>query len=173
MWNFSLKFGHSINLKKFIYSGCLVLSILPFPAFAKPNAMPISVESDTAEIDGQAGFAKHLGSVLMTQGDRFISGDELTVHRDESGQIDRVTTKGSPAKFKGYLEGNEALYGDAQIILYLPLEQRVVLEGDAVLHKSEDVFRGPSIAYNIENRLVQSSPEDGQVGRTTIILQPR
>ena len=159
------------SVLKSIFYLCLSVA-LSNAALAKPNALPIQVESDTAEVDGVGGTVIHLGDVIMRQGSRAIQSDRLTLERDADGEVQLLVAIGNPARYEGPIEdGQPILYGQANIIHYYPKEQRITLEGSAQLEQAQDVFQGPYIAYDIAKKHVLSQQKEGQ--RTTMILQPK
>ncbi len=109
----------------------------------------------------------------MTQDHRTITADSLEIHRNPAGQVDTLTARGNPARYQGPLHGPNIVQGNAEKITYLPLEQKIILDGNAVLHQDDDTVEGPQIAYSIQDKVVLSSGQPGVTGRTTIIVQPR
>ena len=133
---------------------------------------PIQIHSDTASFDSRAGVAIHRGSVLLSQGDRKLFADELLVKRDNRGKIQLVTAIGRPARYTGIdPKDRTLLVGQATRILYQPEKMLLVLEGNAELRHSPNVFRGPRIQYDFARRVITAPPIPNE--RSVLILQPR
>lgn len=155
---------------------CLALPMMSIQAM--PQEPPINVTSDAAEVDSDAGLATHWGNVVMSQGIRRIYGEKLVAHRNQSGEVDTLTTTGTPAQYEGNVDQYENLHGQANRIHYFPQKGQVLLEGDAQLYQGDDYFNGPQILYDINKKVVSAngSTDDSvstEQGRTMIVIQPR
>lgn len=132
----------------------------------------IEVESDTAEYDTRTGIAKHLGHVLMSQGDRQLHSEELLVHRNQSGSIVLCIAKGSPAFYRGTVDTDKsALEGQAKEIRFDPVIGLLTLEGDAELLQDNYLFKGPNIIYDLNEKKIKSGVNQSE--RTVIVIHPK
>ena len=76
---------------------CLTLAVFPGATrAAAPNS--IQIEGDSAVFDQTSRNIIYSGSVIATQGDLMIAGDELTVALVDD-DVDTIRTIGAPAKF--------------------------------------------------------------------------
>ena len=80
-----------------IQLACLTLAVFPGATrAAAPNS--IQIEGDRAVFDQTSRNIIYSGSVIATQGDLMIAGDELTVALVDD-DVDTIRTIGAPAKF--------------------------------------------------------------------------
>jgi lipopolysaccharide transport protein LptA len=138
----------------------------------KPESGQISVQSDTAEIHHTEGLAIHKGHVILTQNDRIITADTLTLKRDTQGSLLEIHAEGSPAHFNVSLNPDEAAwFGSAAHVRYLPQKNELLLEGSALLQREDQMVQGPLIRYDLIHKI--ASTGDSQNTRTTMILQTK
>ncbi len=154
---------------------CLLSSLSSPCLLAEASALttdPIQIQADHAEIDALAGIAIHRGQVVLSQADRQLTADEITVLRSPEGKIIQITATGRPVRYQGALRhGRPSVQGEADCVLYFPQEPRLVLEGHARLSQEQDLFTGPRLEYQpLQKRISSTLNADG---RTTLILQPR
>lgn len=160
---------------KYPLSLCLLLTVGSSIALSPHRGLapiPIQIQSDTASFDQRSGIAIHRGSVLLSQGDRRLSADELRVKRDARGHIQIITALGHPARYQGAFEkGHPTVVGKADKMTYQPEKMILILENHAELTQPPNVFRGPHIQYDLAKKVI-TSPASSK-GRTVLILQPR
>jgi lipopolysaccharide transport protein LptA len=150
----------------------IMLSCSLVKAYIPDLKSPIEVQSDSAEYDTRTGIAKHLGHVLMNQGDRELHSEELLVHRNQSGNIILCIAKGSPAFYRGALEADKpSLEGQAKEIRFDPVLGLLTLEGDAELLQENYLFKGPNIIYDLNEKKIKSGVNRPE--RTVIIIHPK
>ena len=147
----------------------LLLMFFQQTVFAK-TAEPITIQSDKAEFNYHNKTAYHQGHVILTQGNRTIYANELTIENNDKNEIKAIIAKGSPAKYK-FSNKEEMLKGDANTIEFYPNEHKLSLLGNALLNHGGDTINGPIIHYDIDKQTMISLPKDNQ--RTTIVLQPQ
>jgi lipopolysaccharide export system protein LptA len=139
-------------------------------AHKEQDTLPINIQSDSANFDEKTGIATHLGNVSVNQGDRLLSADTLEIHRNKEGKISFITAKGSPASFEANPEPNKPkIYGKANILKYLPKENKIILMDAAELKQEDKLLQGAQITYQFDNQMLTSDSVDNQ--RTTVILQ--
>ena len=153
---------------------CLLL-LLPINALhAKPiKPLPIEIQSDSALWDQKAQQAVHKGNVIMTQGEKTLRADELIIEKNNAGDVEKLIAKGAPATFDGLAAGSHPtpVTGHADTILFFPSNERLLLKGDAELTQSQNIFKGPEVAFDFVSK--QITAQSSASGRPTLIYQPQ
>ncbi len=148
----------------------LLLFLTPnYGVFADINKEPISIQSDTLELNQEKGLATYLGKVLLTQNGKELRADKIIIYRNTQGKLEKILAFGNPAKYFGTLK-NEHLLGEANKITFLTGAQDMILEGQAKLIQKQDSFTAPYITYNFQNKIIRSKAQEGI--RPTIIFHP-
>lgn len=163
-----------------IFVGLLALSGAS-AAWALPDDrnQPIRIQADTAEMDDRQGVAVYTGDVVITQGSLRITGNKVTVTRDQNGDIEVFTAIGKPA----YYEQRPALdkpvvkaYG--LTIQYFASNERIVLIDQAKVVQEGNTFEGEKIVYDTRRQIVNAGRASGADittprPRIDMLLQPR
>ena len=160
-----------------------ILLLLPTLALALPSdrQQPISIESDSADIDNKNGVSVYRGNVIMTQGTTRLTGDVITVYSEQQ-DVQKVVAEGFDKR--AYYE---ELQPDDQGILqawghtidYKVLDEEIFLTRDAQLEQKGDLFKGEHIDYNLKLQKVTATgqgkdQEKGKEGgRVQMVIQPR
>jgi len=135
--------------------------------------LPIELNADQAEMDGRTGVGVYTGNVIMTQGERRITGDRMTVHTVNGRELDYVEVDGQPATWRTLPEGGgEVVRGQAPRLEYHTRgpERVLMLQGGRV-EQGRNVFTGETMEYNLENERMKASGRD-QDERIRITLFP-
>ena len=140
------------------------LALAAAAAFALPEdqEQPIRIQADRSESDARSGVAVLTGDVRVEQGTLRIEAERVTV-TDRDGRLARVVAEGSadePATFRQRLEAGEPIArARAARIDYQVAEQRIELEGGALLTQGEREFAGEVIVYDIAQGRVDARAE--------------
>jgi lipopolysaccharide export system protein LptA len=180
MNNFTIfnSFTPAFGKSTFILIIMLIVLFLPLHAIAAPlssssdKQQPIQIQSASVEFDEKKGTALYRGQVVFQQGTRHLTADSLLIKKDLQGKIESVLAKGKPAQFKA--KPNPAkpfVTGHANILHYLPNQDKILLIQNAELTQNDDTIRGESLSYQLSTQVLTSNPVAGQ--RTTVILAPR
>ena len=87
-------------------------------------------------------------------------------------QVERITTLGSPARYKQELEDNQGeVNAHADAIIYHTAAERIYLNGKAMLTQKGNELQGESIRYDIVQGKVDASAGD-KPGRVRMQLDP-
>jgi len=131
----------------------------------------LHVSSQQLVINATQNTATYTGNVHAQQGTRQLWGDKTVIVRDTSGQLQSITTYGDPAKTQ-YLPkpGGTLAKGQAKTIHYIPGQNLVQYQHNAIIQQAGNIFKGEVIDYNTVTRIV-TSPDTNQE-QTIIILPP-
>lgn len=144
---------------------------MPSAAQTQRNA-PIQLDADHADLDASTGVGVYTGDVVLTQGERTITGDRMTVYTRDGRVLDRVVVEGSPATWRQPSETGDEIVGEAPRMEYHAGDpERVrLLEGGQVT-RGRNVFTGETIEYNLSTQRVQARGEESG-NRIRITLFP-
>ena len=147
---------------------CLTLALMPWGArAAAPNS--IQIEGDSAIFDQTSKNIVYSGSVVATQGDLMIAGDELTVALVED-DVDTIRTIGAPAKFslrQTPVKDGERQLADlrasASTIIFAPTANQLRLLGNATLQQSGNIIRSDAIIYDLNAQQIRADGDSERV----------
>ncbi len=140
-------------------------------ALASDADQPIHIEGDDAQIDQANETITYIGSVEVVQGTLRVQGDKMVV-KINGDQVERITTVGSPARYRQQLEDDQGeVNAHADSIIYHTAQERVYLNGRATLAQRGNELQGESIRYDIVNGKVDASAGD-KSGRVRMQLDP-
>lgn len=162
------------NFQKTLITGlCLFsLSIYGLPS---DSEQPLTLVHDNAEMNGKTGITVLTGDVIIDQGTLHITGDVVTIHRNQNGDIDHFVAQGKPAHYQQIPNKGEGLInGDALTIEYYPTAEKIKLTEQAHLDQDGSLYDGEEISYDIRNEIVtaKGGRGTGQRQRTRVVLQP-
>lgn len=158
---------------------CLLLSplLLSANAWALPEdkQQPIKISADTAELNDQAGTATYTGTVQLIQGSLQIDADQLVLHTDSNGEVDKLIATGQPAHFQQqHKAGEELTHGYGLTIEFDVLSDILTLTEQAKLLRASDTFAGKQITINTLSNVVQAQSDKQQPdSRVQMVIQPR
>lgn len=133
------------------------------------NKEPISIESNTLELNQQQGIATYLGNVILKQNDKELIADKLVIYKNAQGKTEKVLAFGKPAKYSASTK-DDPLFGEANKITFFMGNQDMILEDQAKLIQKKDSFTAPYITYNFQTKMIRSRAQEGV--RPTIIFHP-
>ena len=88
-------------------------------------------------------------------------------------QVERITTVGSPARYKQLLEDDQGeVEAHADSIIYHTAKERIYLNGRATLVQKGNELQGESIRYDIVKGKVDASAGE-KSGRVRMQLDPQ
>ena len=149
-------------------------TLKPAASIKKPE-YPIHIQADSALFDEQQGTAEYQGSVVMQQGPLQIDADRITISNDKNGVTEMIAT-GSPARYKqDKTVTTPSMSAQADRIHYYKIDERMELEGNAVLERDDQLFSAPHIEYLIEQNTLkaQGSTDGNDSGRVRMVIPPR
>lgn len=131
---------------------------------------PIHIRADHAEIDQQAQRVIYRGAVQVDQGTLQVTAAEMIVEYQDQ-QVTRITAHGTPAKYRQQIdEESGEVNADARTIIYHTRDERLDLEGEALLIQDGNEITGERIRYDIVAGRVDA--ESGPEAPVRMILQP-
>lgn len=160
------------RLLGWLAAGLLGLT-LATAASGQPGA-PIEVEADRLELDERAGTAIYSGEVEIRQGNLRLTGDRVTILRNDAGEVTRLTATGERAYLEQRHADGEQIQGWGRTAIYHTAERRVELIDRAELQRGGDTFNGAYVEYRIDHRQVEAraSAEGTDRQRVRMTLTP-
>ena len=140
------------------------------PGLAKPFGLtsskaPIDITSDMVEADQKQNTVTFRGNVIGKQENITLYANVLTIHYDsESKGIKMVVATGNVKIVQ--LERRAT----SQKATFHQDENKVVLEGEAVIREGENVIRGERVIYYVEEE--KGVVEGGKGGRVSTTITP-
>lgn len=166
-----------LQIKKMLHSLIAVLMVVSLPALALSDdqEQPIHVSADQASMNELTGVAVYTGTVEIRQGTMTLEGSRVEMHRDSQGNISRIITTGSPARFEQQASPEQPLTKAYGLHMdYRVPTQTVTITEDARVTQDADEFTGERIIYDMDKSVVdafRSESQDGQ--RVQMVIQPR
>ena len=134
----------------------------------------IYIKSDSFHMENLQGLATYTGHVVVDQGTRHLTANILIIHRNQDGQLDKMTALGTakiPATFKALPKpDNQWVSGHGLKIYFYPLTHDLEINQEAYLTQSGNSFTGEQIFYNTWTEIINSP--DSQTGQSLMVLQP-
>jgi lipopolysaccharide export system protein LptA len=150
----------------------------PSISHALPNDsnQPISITSDTAEVNDKAGISIYRGKVNITQGTIKLVADQVTIYSDGQG-ISKLVAIGTPAHFQLQPDIEKTItHAFGNTIEYFISEERIELKKQAKLEQEQNVLTGERIDYDIKRSIVNAygdqQPNSSTPLRVNFIIQP-
>lgn len=158
-------------LTRLALAAALLLPCLAWGLSSDRN-QPIQIEADRATLDEKAGTSVYEGNVFMKQGTLTLRGQRMTVQVRDS-QVIRITIDGKPASFSQRPDGADSdQHAEADHIEYHTAEQRLVLQGNALIRQSDkEQFSSNRIVFRLRDNTV-SAGDASSGSRVRITLQP-
>jgi lipopolysaccharide export system protein LptA len=138
-----------------------------------PSA-PVNLAAGSVEVNEAAGTVVYKGAVELTQGDRRLRADTLSIFLRQGGggggaglalgDIDRLEASGHVF----YVTAEQTVRGDNAV--YYSGTDTLVVSGQVVIVQGENVLTGARLTVN--NRTKQTTLEPGGGGRIRTIYYP-
>jgi lipopolysaccharide export system protein LptA len=126
---------------------------------------PIDIESDTAEMDQKKNLGIFQGNVIAKQEDLTLYCNALTVrYEQETKQIKEIIATGNVKIVQ--LERRAT----SQKATFFQDENKIVLEGDAVVREGENVIRGERVVHYLDEE--KSVVEGAKGSRVSTTITP-
>ena len=140
------------------------------PSLGKPFGLttsraPIDITSDTVEGDTKKNLYTFKGNVVARRDDITLYANMLTILYDP--EIREIKTVVATGNVKVVQQDRRAT---GQKITFQQDENKIVLEGDAVLREGDNVIRGERVIYYIDEE--RSVVEGGKGGRVNTTITP-
>ncbi len=155
---------------------CSLAFWLASPAMALPDdaSQPIHIGADSASINDRTGVTVYRGQVEIQQGSMKIRGDQVELHRDDSGEVNRIISVGRPAEFEQQPKAKDPLtHAYGLRMEYLVNQQQVTIIEQARVEQGKDVFTGERIVYKMDQAIVDAFSSESGDQRVQMVIQPK
>ncbi len=154
-------------------------------ALSTDSEQPINIEADRAEADDAKRVTVYRGDVVIIQGTLKITGDVVTIYYNETNELTKLVSEGTPARFRQLPDGQPDLpknYQTAQAkrMEYYEGKNLIVLLGDAVYGQGGDRVAADRIVYDskrsrmkAESRAAKTGDSAEKPGRVRIKIEPK
>ena len=153
-------------------------------ALSTDSEQPINIEADRAEADDVKRTTIYRGDVVITQGTLKITGETVTIYYDENGDLTKLVSVGSPARFHQLPDGKSDIpknYQKAQAkrMEYYEGKDLIVLLGNAVYGQGGDRVAAERIVYDSKRSRMKaesarpSSGSSEKPDRVRIKIEPK
>jgi lipopolysaccharide export system protein LptA len=133
---------------------------------------PINIEADNAKIIEKEGKSIYSGNVVLIQGNIRMTADMVTVQSSE-GKLTQIIARGKPVTYHEKNQPNgEDISGEANLLEYHAVEDRILLLDNAKLSQGGTEFSGNRIEYNIATDVVTAEVSKTGKERVQVIIQP-
>ena len=118
-------------------------------ALSTDKEQDIEIEADSAEMDDIKGITIYRGDVVVNQGSIHMTGDIMTVHFTDSGDMELVIMQGVPATYR-QMPDNSKVFDEAEALQmeYYALKDFVILIDKALVTQEDLRFSGARIEYD-------------------------
>jgi lipopolysaccharide export system protein LptA len=155
----------------------LLVSVFPLTGFSleSDKKLPMVIKANSAEMNNSNHKGKFSGNVELDQGTTHLRANKAITHGTIQNKLKLAIAKGSKNKQAHYWSTTDPkkplLHAYADIIEYYPLENKILLIGNALVKQGKDTYTAPKIEYNTKTQHVLSASHNK--GRTTIIINPK
>lgn len=135
--------------------------------------LPIKINAKRATLSERDGSTIYSGDVVLVQGKLVMRGDRLEIYSDtKSKEVKRVIVHGRPATVVDQPDPKKPpVQAEAETIRYLLQEDKLELQGKAMIDQDGNSFSGETIDYFIESQRVEA--ESGNDGPIEVIIKPQ
>jgi len=132
-----------------ITSSIVISILLTSSSFALKEDIkkPVHIDADSVVFNKNKGFAIYEGNVSITQGSLKFNASKIEINAPKN-EISKITANGSPVRFEQKMDDGKMAKGQANRIIYLVKEKRIVLDGNAVISQNNDKFSSNHIDYS-------------------------
>lgn len=174
---------YNLSIKPVNYLLLLLLASTPLLSHALSSDVeePVTINSDAAEFDRNAGKAAYIGNVVVKQGTLEIKAGRVDIFAP-GNEIQTVTAAGNPITFNQKMDDGKQASGQAKQMVYQVTQKRLVLTGDAVLMQDRDRFASNRIEYQTNTGQLKAGnavagaeklpPEQRRQGRVSATFYP-
>lgn len=140
---------------------------------------PIHIQADTSQLDDKQGVAVYVGDVIITQGSMKITGNKVTVTRDNNGDVKTFTSVGNLAYYEQKPAVDKPIVQAwAVTIDYLATQDRIILTDRAKVVNDGNVSTGEKIVYDTVRQVANAGRANGSKvtapqPRIDMVIQPK
>ena len=139
---------------------------------AANSAPPMELTADSSDIDFKSGVSVFRGNVHIKRTPAELFADQATVYTDKKRNLEHAVLIGSqknPARFTTeFGVKHEKIIAVAKKIIYLPLKDKIRLEGQAKVTHARDNFSASVIEINPKTKHIRTFSKGKQRTRITV-----
>lgn len=135
-----------------------------------PDRQPIEIQADQFEMLLAERSTTYTGNVVATQGERAITGAELTVQFNDDNEITAMRASGDPATLTD-VQSERSLRLAGSTLDYDFDASVVRAEGGGVLSRDGDALAAQTIIYHLDTEIARAEGTRSQ--RVKLTLAPR
>ena len=110
---------------------------------------PVYFESMGLQGQRSQGVINLLDKVVVTQGDMRMEADKANVHFDQkTEEVNKIVAIGNVKMFRTDPDTNQKVRAESNEVLFLNLERKVILKGNAKLWRGGDLVKGKRFAVD-------------------------
>ena len=164
---------YSLNLyqKVLISTSLLVFSSTSF-SLKSDIEKPVHINADTVLFNKSKGLAVYEGNVSIVQGTLEIRANKIEISAPNN-EISKITANGAPVSFKQKMDDGNLAKGQANKVVYLIKNKRLLMDGNASLSQKNDKFSSNHIEYSINTgELKAGNKKAPSKNRVNVIFYP-
>jgi len=133
----------------------------------------IELSAESADVRDAEGISVYRGDVVLTRGNRRITGELMRVYTDEQRELERIEVEGTPATFREAVPDASPRRAEAPRMEYFASgPERIILTGGGRLWQADNTVTGSVIThYLTDARTVAESDEDNDARVNVTVYQ--
>jgi lipopolysaccharide export system protein LptA len=143
-------------------------------ALRSDSSEKLYIVSDSSVYNYKTGTKIFEGHVKMDQGTTHLIADKVVTKNNAQHKIAEAIAYGYGGQKAHYWttpnQDDPAVYADAKIIKFYPIDSNVVLEQNVIVKQGENSFQGELILYNMNNQTI--TVPASQSGRAVLVYNP-
>ena len=153
----------------------LALGALPggAGALSTDREQPVRIEADAASLDERDRIATYEGNVVIVQGSLRITGNLVTMHFEESWDLDTLVAEGNLAHFEQRLDDGPVQKGKAERIEYRVGDGEMVFTGTAEIAQGEFAMKADRIDYDSVSGSIKGAGKETGTERQRVTITLR
>lgn len=162
------------TLKGILLVSTIFISIANVFALPSDNKEKLYILSDSSTYNYKNGTKIFEGHVKMDQGTTHLIADRVITKNNAQHKMAEIIAYGFNGQKAHYWttpnQGEPAVYADAKIIKFYPIDSNIVLEQAVSVKQAENSFQGELILYNMDNQTI--TVPASQSGRAVLVYNP-
>ena len=167
---------YSLNLYQPVAISLLLLFSSSSFALKSDIEKPVRISADSVLFNKTKGLAVYQGNVSIIQGTLKISAHKIEINAPNN-EITKISANGTPVAFQQKMDDGNLAKGQANSVIYLVKDKRLLMDGNASLSQKNDKFSSNHIEYSTQTGELKagnkkSAGKAGKKGRVNVIFYP-